>query len=311
MSQYTNQPGSGRNIGTGSVVGTIVSIVGKIVGVIAVLSFLGSIGNTASTAASIRKVSNNTAVRYNESEKTARETSQWEKQKRELSEWLYKEETGLTPAEPVRHPPIDIELKKPDLTRFELKRAEPFVLSERFAEKVMPKTDIPGLEEPRFAFSGDILNTQIDENIALGLSLFSRKDRKLINSIPSKYKTISDIWIEKYLDAHPEYQDILSLTNPVSRNILQPRIRKRNSNSDNHTLISAAQKFSDSMQVTETDISSVNIAEETIMNEFHDMEYNYESVSVELNKYDVTPQAQIQDIPKTVNPDIPAKITAW
>jgi hypothetical protein len=304
---YNPNNNNNRNKEVGKVVGTVGIIIVSVVGVFAFLSALGSIGSAASSSAAIRTASNNAAVRYNEPERAAMANDQWEKQNQKLLEQL-KGESALTPARP-------IEWKILDLTELEVKRAEPFVLSESIAEKVMPRKDIPGLEEPRIAFYGDILNIPTDEVIELDLPSFLWRDYKLINSISPKYKTISDIWVEEYLSAYPEYQDILSRMNPVSRTILKPRIRKRYSNGDNHTLISAVQEFSDSMQVTETDISSINIAEETIINEFHDIGYNHDiaafRVTTELDKYDVTPQALIQDIPKAVNPAIPDKITAW
>jgi len=313
MSYYysNNQNQNNNNNGNGSVFGTI----GTIVGFIILSSFFGNSGSAVSTAASLRAVSDKATVQDRETERTARIIKQWEEQQRARLDRGYK----ATPTEPLirSYPPI-IEWKKldftrlerrPDFTRFEIKQAEPILLPEMFAEKAV--LDIPRLEEPRIIFDDDFLFMPTDGNIESDLSSYRWIKKEFTKKIPTKYKTFGDMGLDKYWDTYSASKDVLWYLNPEYRNITRLINRKRHNNGDNHDIIATAQDISDSMQVTETDFFSVNIVEENINNEFHDIGNGHGIVSAELDKYDVPPQFQIPDIPKNVKTAIPDKIMAW
>lgn len=306
MSYYSNnQNQNNDNNGIGAVIGTI----GSIVGFIALLSFLGNIGSAASTAASVRAVSNKASVQDTEPDRTANTNNSWEEQRQKFLDQIKKDKPTLTLAEPIRYRPNIIEMKKLDLTKFEIKQTEQFFTSELFVEKAI--LNIPRFEEPQIVFDDDFINMKSGRLIETDLSSSRLINKGIINNIPQKYKTLNDMGLDKYLGAYSEYLNTSSRMNFASRHLAKSKMRKQYSYDDNNLITNTAQDISDSMQVTETDFSSVNVVEENIMNEFNDMGYGHDIVSTKLDKYDVTPLFQIQDIPNNVNTAIPDKILAW
>ena len=304
MSQFFNQNQNNNN--NGSVFGTI----GSIIGVLMILSAVGNTGRTAGTAAAIRNVSNNASIKDTKPERTAITKDSWEEQRQKLLDQLHKTEPILTLAEPIRFRPIRIEWDKLESSTIEIKRARRFALPELFEDNVILERHIPHLEESQIVHDDDFY-MQPNEIIRSDLSSLLMRDKISTKRIPTKYKMLSDIGIENYWDVYSEYQGVLLHINPVFRSVAKSKIQKKYSYDDDNLIISATQDISDSLQVDETDFSSINIAEENVINEFNNNVYEHDIIFTDLEKYDVTPQPQIQNIPKNVNTVIPDKIISW
>jgi hypothetical protein len=98
------------------------------------------------------------------------------------------------------------------------------------------------------------------------------------------------------------FNDDFSEYKPLSD--IRTRIRMLYSNGDKNIIVNSVPEISDSIQDIEPDFSSVNIVEENIG-------YNSDILSIELGKYEVTPQALIHDFSKSLNKPIHDKIPAW
>jgi len=327
MSQYSTNQNQNNNYNNNNYNG-IGPLIGKIiVGLFVVLSVIGNIGSTASTVAVLREVPNKTVIvnttpantiytRDNQNGQTVRSYNgnsiyEMEEQIQRLLA-LANKEPHIEFAEHIRPLIIDIELKEPNSIIFEAKPEKQPDQPELFAERGV--FNIQRLKKPQIVYDEVIFKERTAAIAKTNLPSFSSINKRITKKLPIEYKTLNDFEMEKIWETYLEYQRVLPYTNTLYRNILRTNLRTRYRNGDNDEnfdITGAMQEISSSTQVSETDFTIVNIAEENTETESYDVLYRHDSTLTELENIDVTSQLQIQDIPKDVNKSISAKIIAW